>query len=74
MPDPTLSQLIGGLLGYGPVGLAFGVCGFVIWTLYQRNTVLNDKFVDMAVAATQAQLSSTNAMNALTEAVKGRGQ
>jgi hypothetical protein len=70
MADPTLSQLIGSLLGYGPVGLAFGVCFFVIWTLYTRNTTLNDKLIDIIVTSNTAQLSTTTAINALTDLVK----
>lgn len=70
MADPTLSQLIGGLLGYGPVGLGFGVCGFVIWTLYQRNLALSDKVTELAIAANQSQLSTANAIQTLTEVVK----
>lgn len=70
MPDPTLSQLIGGLLGYGPVGLAFGVCGFIIWTLYTRNTALNDKLLEVIIASNSAQTASTTAINSLTEIVK----
>ncbi len=70
MPDPTLSQLIGGLLGYGPIGLAFGVCGFIIWTLYNRNTSLNDKLLEIIVASNTAQMSTTTAINALTDIVK----
>lgn len=70
MPDPTLSQLIGGLLGYGPPGIAIGVCLFVIWTLYQRNTALNDKLIDIIVASNTAQMSATTAINALADVVK----
>jgi hypothetical protein len=67
MADPTLSQLIGGLLDYGPIGTAFGVAGFVIWTLYKRNEALNDAIRDMAVNATTAQASTTTALNRLSE-------
>ena len=65
-----MSQLIGGLLGYGPPGTAIAVLLFVIWTLYNRNTTLNDKLIEIIVASNTAQLSTTTAMNALAEVVK----
>lgn len=76
MPDPTLSQLIGSLIGYGPVGVAFGVAGFVIWTLYNRNQSLQDAIRDMAVNATAAQAATTTALNRLSDllTVRKEGQ
>lgn len=70
MGDPTLSQLIGGLLGYGPQGVAFSICFFVIYTLYQRNTVLNDKLTDVVVTTTVTNQSMTTALNSLTDVIK----
>lgn len=76
MPDPTLSQLISGFLGYGPYGLAAGVMLFVIWTLYKRNESLNDAIREMAVAATAAQATTTQALNRLSDllSVRKEGQ
>lgn len=72
MADPTLSQLIGGLLSYGPAGTAIGVLLYVIKVLYDRNVALSDQVKELALAANTSSLSNATALNGLTDVVRAR--